>query len=247
MDPMKATGPSPVPSPVPSPLPSPEQSSNRALVVTTSSSASARRMALESLRITSSAASGSAGLGGYLVQRVERKSDEPDERALVTGPMGGPVGGPGDGPVTPPSGRPLRAAGARSPAMERFTSLARTSSALPLSRKAALRELEDSEGQLRRQMLCVVSDAQLQAGGDRAFAQGCRRLLALDTSGAGLVGLVAGALALELEPKAARESRQDTKAGAGRVAHYPQQADRERLVDAVLEAAQDEAARDGAA
>lgn len=195
-------------SPRPSPPPLPRDEA-------VSSAASARGLALESLRITSSSSMSSA-FGGRAVQKVERKGDEPKMQAAPPDP-------PGEG--TP--ARSLHGLGGASPEMARFHALSRHLAALPLSRKAARQEEGGSDGLLRRQMARVMTQAQLHLGEALTLAQVCERLVGLEGFSPALVGLVAGAMALELGSQ-----------------QLPQ-ADKGRLVDAVLKGTQRDTAKPG--
>lgn len=190
--------------------------------------ASARGLALESLRITSSSTSASSrstqlsqfqlspanrvspvpgALGGREVLKLERKSEVADSQVRRDPPAAGT-------PV-----RSLRALGVASPEMSRFLSLSRHLPALPLARDAAAKEEGGSDGLLRRDLARVLTQARLHVGDEPTLAQACTRLLGVQGFSPALMGLAAGAMALELDGR-----------------NMPQ-SDREHLVDAILKEA----------
>lgn len=201
-------------SPKPSPPPGPKGDG-------VSSTPSARGLALESLRITASSSStttvssASGDFGGREVQRLERKSAAPDAPPRQAEP------------VTDSPTRSLRGLAGSSPEMARFHALSRHLAALPLARQAARQAEGGSEGLLRRQFARILTEAQLHsgAGAGRVVTEAWTRLAGLAGFSPALLGLVAGALALES------------------CGDRAPQADRERLVDAVLQAALGEAAK----
>ncbi len=162
---------------------------------------------------TSSPATSPGVLAGRGVAPLERKSGPPDAPPQRTEPDDGS-----------PARASLRRLGAGSPGMARFHAMLGHLPALPLAREAAKAQGGRSEGRLRLQLAGVLAAARLHEGEAPTLPQACLRLVGAGGSDPALLGLAAGTLALALAP-------------AGRP---PSQADRQQLVDALL----DEARRD---
>lgn len=201
-------------------------------VVTSSqtSSAFARRQDLPALRVSQSGSLSSStastviststgssvpalsgAFGGRSVHQAERKTHVPDALVLAV-PQPSQTSQTSRVPAQGAPVRPLHGAGGMggsSPEMVGFHAVARHLPALPLARALALQEEAGSDGKLRRQLARALTETQLRPGGEQEFPEVCARLLALNGFSPAVIGLLAGAMALELgidrKPQAERD------------------------------------------